>query len=190
MEFGLARFWWILALRGVLAILFGVLAFLWPGLLWLVVVATFAVYALIDGVLAIMAAVSTHGHGERWWALLLEGLVGITAGVLAIALPGITQLALLYLIAGWLIATGVFEIIAAIRLRQYIQGEWLLALSGVLSIILGLVLGIAPLEGLVVVAWMIGVYAVAFGVLMLVLALRLRSLARHAYRPGGRVAMT
>jgi uncharacterized membrane protein HdeD (DUF308 family) len=182
MEFTLARNWWAVALRGVLAILFGVVAFLWPGLLWLAVVYTFAAYALLDGLIAITAALSGHGPAGRWWALLLEGLVGIVAGILTLIWPGITELALLYVIAGWSLATGVFEIIAALRLRRYIEGEWALALSGVLSIILGLALALVPLAGLVVVAWWIGAYAVAFGVLLLALSFRLRRLARHAPR--------
>jgi len=183
MEFSLARSWWVLALRGVLAILFGVLAFLWPGLWWLAVVYTFAAYALVDGAFALVAAVTGHGEAGPWWALVLEGLVGIAAGVIAFVWPGITEFALLYLIAGWCIATGVFEIAAAIRLRKHIRGEWLLALSGVVSIILGLALGLVPVAGLLAVAWWVGAYAVAFGVLLLVLAFRLRSLVRHPSRP-------
>src|SRR5260370_16593557 len=99
MEFGLARIWWALALRGGLAILFGLLAFFWPGFLWLVVVYLFGAYALIDGVLALIAAVTGHGESGPWWALLLEGLVGIAVGILAFPWPGLTHFALLYLIA-------------------------------------------------------------------------------------------
>lgn len=180
MELELARNWWVLALRGVLAILFGVLAFLWPGLLWLAVVCTFAAYALIDGVMAIVAGVT--GQAGPWWALVLEGLVGIAAGIVTLIWPDITELALLYLIAGWSIATGVFEIAAAIQLRKYIEGEWLLALSGVLSIILGLALAFAPLAGLLVIAWWIAGYAIATGVVLLLLSLRLRRLVKRGAR--------
>jgi len=179
MEFELARNWWAVALRGVLALVFGVLAFFWPGFVWLVVVTLFGAYALIDGVLAIVAAVTGRGQAGPWWALLLEGLVGIAAGVIAFAWPDITELALLYVIAAWSLATGIFEIVAAIRLRRYIQGEWALALGGVLSLLLGLALALVPLAGLVVVAWWIGAYAVAFGVLMLALAFQLRAWGRN-----------
>jgi len=182
MEFELARYWWVVALRGVLAILFGVLIFFAPGLGVLFMVASFAAYALVDGVLAITAAVRGRGRDAPWWALLLEGIAGIGAAVVAIAWPGITALALLYVVAGWSIATGILEIAAAIRLRKYIEGEWLLALSGVLSILLGLVLGLMPVPGLLALALWIGAYAVVSGVLLLVLAFRLRGMARHVAR--------
>jgi len=182
MELELARNWWVVALRGVFAVVFGALTFFWPGLFWLAVVYTFAAYALIDGIIALMSTVTGHGETGPWWALLLDGIVGIVAGMLAFLWPGITELALLYLIAAWSFVTGVFEIVAAIRLRRYIEGEWLLALSGAASILLGVALALAPLVGLLLVAWWVGLYAVAFGVLLLTLAFRLRGLARHTSR--------
>jgi len=182
MGFELARNWWILALRGALAILFGVLAFFWPGLVWFAVVILFGAYALVDGVMAIIAAVTGRARDEPWWGLILEGLVGIAAGVITFAWPGITEIALLYLFAGWSIATGVFEIAAAIRLRRYIPGEWALALSGVLSVVLGLGIAFVPVAGLLAVAWWIGATSIAFGVLLLSLAFRLREYVRHAPR--------
>jgi uncharacterized membrane protein HdeD (DUF308 family) len=182
MEYGLARLWWHVALRGVLAILLGALAIISPGLLWLLVVSIFAAFALLDGALAFAAAARGHAAGDRWWALILEGIVAITAGVLAIVWPGAAELALLYLIAAWSIIAGIFEIIAAVRLRRYIEGEWALALSGVLSVILGLLLGLVPLAGLIVVAWWVGAYFIALGVLMLVVAFRLRGLVGHMRR--------
>jgi len=184
MVFSLARNWWVLALRGVLALLFGVLVFLWPGLAWIVVVATFAAFALVDGTLAIVVAFTGQGQAP-WWALLLEGLFGISAGVLTFLWPGLTELALLFFIAYWAIATGVFEVIAAIRLRKEIEGEWLLALSGILSVLFGIALVIMPGPGALAVAWLIGGYSFAFGVLMLVLAFRLRSLAKHPATSAG-----
>jgi uncharacterized membrane protein HdeD (DUF308 family) len=182
MEFALARNWWVLALRGVLAILFGMLAFFWPGLLWLVVVYTFGAYALLDGVLAIVAAVRGHRVFGRWWPLLLEGVVGIVVGIVAFAQPAIAELALLYVIAAWCFVTGVFQVVAAIQLRRYIRGEWALALSGVLSILLGLALGLVPVAGLLAVAWLIGAYSIVFGALLIALAFQLRALARHPSR--------
>ena len=182
-EIRLALSWRALALRGALAVLFGVLAFFWPGLFWLVVVYTFGAYALIDGIMAIVLAVTAHGRVGPWWALLLEGVVGIAVAVLAFAWPGITELAMLYLIAGWCLAIGVLEIVAAIQLWRYLEGVWLLAVSGVLSVILGLGLAIVPGAGLLAVAWWVGAYLVVFGALLLALAFRLRGLTRHARRP-------
>ncbi len=183
MNGGLARNWWVLALRGFLAIVFGVLAFLWPGFAWAVVVLLFGAYAFVDGIFAIVAAVAGHGQAGRWWALLLEGIIGIAIGAITLFWPGVTELALLYLIAYWSIATGIFEIIAAVRLREHIQGEWALALGGILSVLFGLVLVVMPIAGAIAVAWLIGFYAVVFGVLLLVLAFRLR--ARSTATPHG-----
>jgi len=184
MEFNLARIWWVVALRGVIAILFGGLVFFWPGLAWLVVVISFAVFALVDGTFALVSAFTGRGQAPRW-ALLIEGLVGISAGVLTLLWPGITELALLFFIAYWAIATGVFEVIAAIRLRREIEGEWALALGGILSVLFGVALVIMPGPGALAVAWLIGAYSLAFGVLMLVLAFRLRELARLYPRSAG-----
>ncbi len=155
--------WWLLAIRGVVAILFGILVFFWPTLAWLMVVVSFAIYALIDGVFAIATAVNGQATGEVWWALILEGVLGIAAGVLAIFYPGITQLALLWVIAFWAIATGIMEIVAAIRLRKEITGEWFLAGSGVLSVIFGIALLVSPVAGAIAIAWLIGAYAIVFG---------------------------
>jgi uncharacterized membrane protein HdeD (DUF308 family) len=171
--------WRLIALRGVLSILFGVLAFFWPGAFWLVVVVTFAAYALLDGILAIAAAVSGHEHGQRWWALLLEGIAGSAAAVICLAWVGIAEVAFMYVLAAWAVLSGIFEIAAAVRLRHYIRGEWLLALSGALSIILGVALALMPGVALLVIAWWVAAYAIAFGVLLLALAFRLRALVRE-----------
>lgn len=178
MELELTRHWWVLALRGVAAILFGVLAFIWPGITLTVLVLLWGVYALADGMFTIALAIAGPGRAGRWWALLVEGLAGIAAGVLTFLWPGLTMLALLYVIAAWAVVTGIFEVIAAIRLRNYIQGEWLLAVIGVLSVLFGLGLFVFPIEGLLVLILWIGAYAVAFGVLLLVLGFQLRGLAR------------
>lgn len=182
MNLELARNWWAVALRGVLGIAFGLLVFAWPQLFWVAVVFTFAAYAIVDGAIGIVAAVTGQRQAGPWWALILEGVVSIAAGVLAIAWPDITELAMLFLIAGWCVVTGVFEIAAAVRLRKHIKEEWLLGLDGVLSILLGLALAFMPVAGLLVVAWWVGAWALVSGVLMLVLAFQLRSLARHAPR--------
>lgn len=171
----LARNWWALALRGVCAVIFALLAFTWPGLTLEVLVLFYGAFALIDGVLSIVAAIFKHeGGGVPWWALLLQGILGIAAGLFTLAWPGITALVLLYLIAAWAMVTGVFEIIAAIRLREEIEGELWLALSGVLSVVFGVLLMVWPGAGVLTVVWLIGVYALIFGVFLLALAFRLK----------------
>jgi uncharacterized membrane protein HdeD (DUF308 family) len=183
MEFGLARSWWLIALRGVLAIAFGILTFFWPAFFWGVVVALFAIYAFLDGVFALVAAFTGHRQASQWWALVLEGLVGIGIGIIALVWPGLTGLALLYLIAFWAIFTGVFEVVTAIRLRDVIRGEWALGLSGALSIVFGVVLMLMPAAGALAVAWLIGTYAIVIGVLLLAVALRLRTFGRRTFAP-------
>jgi uncharacterized membrane protein HdeD (DUF308 family) len=172
----LGRNWWALALRGVAAILFGILAFAWPGITLFVLVLFFGAYMLVDGIFAIVAAVRAAGEEDRWWLLLIEGILGVLAGLVAFFWPGLTALALLYFIAAWAIVTGIMEIVAAIRLRQEIEGEWALGLSGLLSVIFGILLVVLPAPaGLLSLVWLVGAYAVATGVLLLILAFRVRS---------------
>jgi uncharacterized membrane protein HdeD (DUF308 family) len=171
------RNWWVLALRGVVAILFGVIAFSQPGITLTALVWTWGAYALVDGVCALVSAVRAATSYQRWGMLLLEGVAGIAAGIVAFGWTGITALTLLYLIAAWAIVTGIFEIAAAIRLREMIEGEWLLGLAGVLSILLGVLIVARPGAGLLASVWIIGSYALIFGIVMLVLAFRLRALS-------------
>jgi uncharacterized membrane protein HdeD (DUF308 family) len=176
----LGRNWWALALRGVAAILLGILAFAWPGITLFVLVLFFGAYMLVDGIFAIVAAVRAAGEEDRWWLLLIEGILGVLAGLVAFFWPGLTALALLYFIAAWAIVTGIMEIVAAVRLRQEIEGEWALGLSGLLSVIFGVLLVVLPAPaGLLSLVWLIGAYAVATGVLLLILAFRVRSEASH-----------
>ena len=176
----LARHWWALLLRGLFAVLFGVLAFIWPGLTLTVLVLLFGAYALADGLLAVVAALRAPAGDERWWVLLLEGVVGLIVGVLTFIWPAMTALALLYFIAAWAVVTGVLEVVAAVRRRRVISNEWLLILSGALSVLFGLVLMLMPVAGALAVVWLIGVYAIAFGLLLVALALRLRRLGATA----------
>jgi uncharacterized membrane protein HdeD (DUF308 family) len=179
MFFELTHNWWALAIRGIAAIIFGALAFLWPGMTLLALVVLFGAYATVDGIFAIVSAVRGTG-GESGWVLLLEGILGITAGVLALFVPGITAFLLLYIIAFWSLITGIFEIVTAIRLRREIPNEWLMALSGIASILFGILLFNYPRAGALAVVWWIGAYALIFGVLLLALAIRLRAHSRRA----------
>jgi uncharacterized membrane protein HdeD (DUF308 family) len=174
----LARNWWVLALRGVFAIIFGVLALIWPALTLLVLITLFGAYTLVDGIFAVIAGIASYGHNERWWAVLLEGIAGIILGVLTFLWPGTTALVLVYFIAAWALITGIFEIVAAIRLRKAIEGEWMMILSGIVSILLGLFLVVAPGPGALGLTWAIGAYAIVWGILLLILAFRLRNLPR------------
>src|SRR5919199_1412188 len=166
--------WWALVLRGLVAFLFGLLTFVWPEISLTALVFLFGAYALADGLFtAVLALGSPEGY-RRWWALLVEGVLGIAAGVLAFAWPGITALVLLYLIAAWAVVTGVFEIAAAVYLRRVISGEWLLALGGVVSVLFGALLAAWPGAGALTVLWLIGAYAILFGALLIALGFRLR----------------
>ena len=175
--------WWAIALRGLVAMLFGIAAFVWPGITLWMLVAFFGAYALVDGIFAVIEAFRRDVVRERWWALLFEGFAGIAIGILTFAWPGLTAMGLLYLIAFWAIVTGVFEIITAIRLRHQIRGEWMMALIGILSIALGFLMVAFPRAGALSIVLMIGAFVFATGALMIALAFKLRSL-RH---PGGEV---
>jgi uncharacterized membrane protein HdeD (DUF308 family) len=169
----LARYWWLILLRGIAAILFGVLAFIWPGLTLWTLVLFWGAFVLVDGVLALGHAVMGGGVGPRWW-LALIGVAGIATGILTFLWPGVTALVLLFFIAGWSIALGVFEIVGAIRLRKEIDNEWTLILAGALSVLFGVALLVAPVAGILAVIWLLGAYAVVFGVLTIAFALKLR----------------
>ena len=168
----LARRWWALALRGLFAVIFGLLTFFVPGITLISLVLLFGFYAILDGVFDIVSAMRVPSHH---WALLVEGIVGIIVGVLTIVWPGITAMALLYLIAVWAIVTGVLEIIAGIRLREIITNEWLLILMGVISVLFGILIIAFPRAGALAIVLWIGAYAFVFGVILIVLAFRLRS---------------
>lgn len=174
MRLDLKRNWGWIVVRGGAAVIFGVLAFLWPAMTLAVLVLLWGAYALADGVLALLAAVRVRERGKPFWALLIVGVLGIVAGILTFFWPGITALVLLAFIAAWALAMGVFQIVAAIRLRKVIENEWLLALSGVLSVIFGALMLWRPGAGALAVVWIVASYAIVFGVLLIALGFRLK----------------
>ena len=173
-SYTLSHYWWMLALRGVVAIIFGVLAFVLPGMTLLTLVFLFGGYAIVNGVLALVHALSAPKGCPRFGALILTGIISIVAGVMAFIWPGITALSLVLLIAAWAIVNGIFEIATAIRLRRVIQHEWSLVLAGVLSLLLGFVMLLRPHVGALALVWWIGAFAIMFGMLLIGLAFRVR----------------
>ncbi len=179
----LAQNWWALALRGVFAIIFGLLALFMPGITLGALILLFGIYALADGIFAIVAGIRAAASNERWLELIAEGIISILAGLVAFFVPLATALVFLYLIAAWAVVTGIMEIVAAIRLRREIQNEWLLMLEGVLSIALGVLLIAFPSSGIVALVWWIGIYAIIFGAAMIGLAFRLRGMMPEQTKP-------
>ena len=176
----LARNWWAVALRGLAAVLFGLLTIFLPGVTLVTLVLLFGAYVLVDGVFNAIAAFRSASHH---WALLIEGLIGILAGIVTFTWPAMTAIVLLYLIAFWAILTGAFEIVAGIRLRNVIANEWALILMGALSLLFGAFILFAPGAGALAIVLWIGVYALIFGILLLALAFRLRGF-RHVAAEG------
>jgi uncharacterized membrane protein HdeD (DUF308 family) len=174
--------WWTFLLRGLAAVAFGVLTLLAPGPSLFLLVLAWGVFALVDGVLLIAHAFRRHSGEAPAWVLALQGLLGMAAGITTFVVPGLTALALLFLIAGWCLATGVLEIVQAVRLRKVIRGEWLLALRGLVSIIVGLVLMVAPGAGALALVLYIGAFAILLGALLIALSLRVRPRRPHAPR--------
>jgi uncharacterized membrane protein HdeD (DUF308 family) len=171
---GLARNWWALAIRGAAGIIFGILAFIMPGITLVTLILLFGAYAIIDGLFNLVAAFRGRAAEQPWWWLALEGLVSIGAGIVTFAWPGLTALVLVYVIAVWAVITGVLEIVTAIRLRQEISNEWWLVAGGVISVLFGVLLMAAPGTGALALIFWIGAYAIVFGALLVGLAFRLR----------------
>jgi uncharacterized membrane protein HdeD (DUF308 family) len=173
----LHRSWWLLLLRGIAAVAFGVLTFIWPQISLVSLILVYGIYALVDGVLALIAAIRGGGFAPRWW-LALGGVVSILAAGVAFAWPGLTALVLVYLIGFWSILRGVLEIIGAIRLRNEIAKEWTLGAAGALSVIFGLILVFMPGAGAIGLLWLIATWAVLFGLLLIWVAFKVRTLAK------------
>jgi len=170
----LARNWWALAIRGAAAIVFGLLALVLPGVTLAALILLFGAYAIVDGVFNLIAAFRGRTETRPPWLLAIHGLVSLAAGIVAFVMPGLTALVLVYVIAVWAIVTGALEVLAAMRLRDEIPNEWWLVASGVLSVVFGLLLVIAPGAGALALVLWIGAYAIFFGALLIGLALRLR----------------
>lgn len=166
--------WWALALRGLLAILFGVLAILWPGITLEVLIVFFGAYSLVDGFFSAASALAHRKHDKTWWLFLLSGLAGVIVGVLTFALPGLTAFVLVLLIAARALIVGLFEITAGVALRKTIRNEWFLILNAILSILFGVFLFLLPGIGALALVWMIGMTAIFIGVLLIAIAFRVR----------------
>jgi uncharacterized membrane protein HdeD (DUF308 family) len=175
------RHWWALALRGLAAVVFGILAFALPGMTLALLVLLFGAYALVEGVLAIVSAV--RSGGDHLWYLVLEGVLGIVAGIAAFTWPGLTALVLLFIIAVWAVLTGILEVVVALRLRKAIKNEWALIAGGVLSVVFGVFMLLSPGTGALALVWLIGAYAIIFGITLFALAWEVRGLQHHAH-PG------
>ncbi|UBU11718.1 HdeD family acid-resistance protein [Nonomuraea gerenzanensis] len=177
----ISRSWWLLLVRGLAAVLFGVLALIWPGITLLVLVIFFGAYALVSGLFALFAGFR-HGARSRTW-LIVSGIIGILAGIVAFVWPGITSLALLYVVAFWAIFSGVSEIAAGIHLRKLIDDEWMFIVGGALSVIFGVLLLIWPGAGLVSLVWLVGVFAILYGIAMIALSMRVKNFTPRADVP-------
>jgi uncharacterized membrane protein HdeD (DUF308 family) len=164
-----------LLIRGIVGVAIGALAILWPGITLAVLVGIFGFYAILDGITNLMLGLSRREPHTGSWAQAVQGAFGVCAGVLALLWPGVTALVLVLFIGAWAIVTGVLEIIAAVRLRRVIAGEWLLALSGCMSVLFGILVFAFPGAGAVSIAWILGVYTVAAGMVLIMLGLRLRT---------------
>ena len=176
----LGRNWGWIVVRGIAAVIFGVLALVLPGITLAALVLLWGAYALADGIIALIAAFRIRDRGKPFWALVVVGILGVAAGILTFIWPGMTAIVLLAFIAAWSLVMGIFQIIAAVRLRKSIENEWLLGLSGLLSVIFGVLMLINPGAGALAVIWVIGAYAIVFGVLLIALGLKLRSRTHHS----------
>ena len=175
----LSQHWWAILLRGVAAILFGFLALIAPGITLTALVLLFGAYALLDGISAIILGIKDYGEQDRWWATLIGGIVSVAAGFVAFAMPGLTAVALLMLIGVWAMFRGMLDIVAAVQLRDVIEGEWMLALVGVVSVLFGLLMIMFPGAGALAMLWWIGAFAIVLGCMQIALAFRVHRIARR-----------
>lgn len=171
----ITRMWWLVLVRGIAAVVFGILALVWPGLTVIVLVIFFGAYAIVSGIASLTAGFR-HGARSRGW-LIGSGVLGILAGIVAFVWPGITSLALLWVVAFWAVFSGVSEIVAGVHMRKVIDNEWILIVGGILSVVFGILLIVWPGAGLITLAWLIGVFAILYGIAMAALSFRVKNLS-------------
>ncbi|MFT3989269.1 HdeD family acid-resistance protein [Aestuariivirga sp.] len=171
----LSQYWWVFLLRGVLAVIFGILTFAMPHIALASLVIVWGAYAFVDGIFALWSAIAGTTHGDDRWLVGLQGVVGIIAGIITLVMPAITAIGLLIAIAAWILVVGVLQLVAAIKLRKEIEGEFWLGLSGVISILFAFFLIARPDQGALALIWTIGIYAVIFGVALIAFAFRIKS---------------
>jgi uncharacterized membrane protein HdeD (DUF308 family) len=179
----MARNWWMLLVRGIAAVVFGVVVLVWPEIALTTLVLMWGVYAVVDGIFALVLGFQGQPLFANRWLTILEGVISIIAGVIAFIRPDLTALALLYVIAAWAIVTGILEFIAAIQLRKEISGEFWLGLSGVLSVVFGVLLFVYPSAGILSLLWLLAVYAIVFGGAVIFLSFRVRGEIDHTDHP-------
>ena len=168
-------YWWMLLIRAIAALLFGIIAIISPAFVLLFLVYLFAAYVLIDGILSVVVALQERTAYSRWWILLLGGIAGIILALVTFFWPGVTSIVLFYLVAAWAVVTGIFEVIAAFSVRAT-GVEWLLVLGGLLSIIIGIIFFLHPVASILTIVWLLGVFAIVYGVILVVRAIQFRSL--------------
>ena len=169
-------YWWVLLLRGVLAILFGIAAYAWPGMTLVTLLTLFGAFALVDGIFNVFHAFSGRKEDEHWWVLLLEGLLGIAIGVITFQAPEVTATVLILYIGFWAMATGVLRIILAVRLRKEIEGEWWMALAGLAGIVFGVFMVARPGAGALAVLWLVAIWAIVGGVCLVIFSFKVKAL--------------
>ena len=169
-------YWWVLLLRGVIAILFGIAAYAWPGMTLVTLLTLFGAFALVDGIFNVFHAFSGRKEDERWWVLLLEGLLGIAIGVITFQAPEVTATVLILYIGFWAMATGVLRIILAVRLRKEIEGEWWMALAGLAGIVFGVFMVARPGAGALAVLWLVAIWAIVGGVCLVIFSFKVKAL--------------
>jgi uncharacterized membrane protein HdeD (DUF308 family) len=170
--------WWVLMLRGLAAIVLGIIAIAWPGITMVSLVFVFGIFSIMDGIFSVVLGIRGESDGTVWWTMVLLGVLAIAAGIIAFAWPGLTLLVLATIIAASAIVRGLFEIYAAIRLRHEIEDEWILGLSGLMSVLFGALIMFRPGAGLVAITLLIGAYMLAVGIFAVALALRLRKMGQ------------
>jgi uncharacterized membrane protein HdeD (DUF308 family) len=181
----LSRNWWAVLLRGICAVIFGLAAFAWPGITLAVLILFFGAYVLVDGIFEVASSFGRRKEGKFPWSMFIVGLISIVVGVVTFVWPGLTALALLYLIAAWAIVRGIFEVVTAIELRKQIEGEWFLIFAGIASVLFGVLMIFWPGAGVLALLWLVGTFAIIFGVLLIILAFKLRGLKKRVEQAAG-----